>query len=96
MTYRLASHLGSHPRKVTTTSSAWPIPAAFGRARSEPARVPFPTLFIGDPPVQVCGTSHRHSTSSAAVSLGLIGLRANERRCNGFTLVSRPEMEGDG
>jgi hypothetical protein len=96
MTYRLASHLGSHPRRVTTTRSAGPIPAAFGHLRSEPPRAPFPTLFIGDPPVQVCGTCHRHATSSAAVSLGLLGLRANERRCNAFTLVSRPEMEGDG
>src|SRR5215216_4806203 len=95
MTYRLASHLGSHPRKVTTTSSAGPIPAAFGHAHSEPPRAPFPILFIGDP-VHLCGTCHRHSTSSAAASLGLIGLPTNERRCNAFTLVSRPEIGGDG
>ena len=85
----LSSHL-----TMMVTGSARPIPATFGHARSEPLRVAVPDGFLGDPSWQVRTAIHRHTTSSAAVSLGPIGLRANERRCNRFKLVSRPEMEG--
>jgi len=85
----LSSHL-----TMMVTGSARPIPATFGHARSEPLRVAVPDGSLGDPSWQVRSAIHRHTTSSAAVSLGPIGLRANERRCNRFKLVSRPEMEG--
>ena len=93
MTYKLASHLGIHPRKMPT-SSAGPVPGAFDTPVLTQLGSPFQLGILGDPPVQVCGASHRHSTSSAAVSLDLIGLLANERRCNGLTFVGRPGMEG--
>jgi hypothetical protein len=90
--------LGSYPGMMTT-ASAGPFPATLGH-RSEPDRVAFPYGSLGDPICasargeQVRTASNRHTTLSAAVSLGLLGLRANERRCDGFTLVSRPEMGG--
>ena len=59
------------------------LPATFGHARPESGRVsnsPYPGTHLGK--------------SAPPFSLGLISLRANERRCNGLTLVSRPEMEG--
>jgi len=93
MTYKLASHLDSNPRKMPT-SSAGLVPAAFDTPVRTQLGSPSQLGFIGDAPVRVCGVSHRHGTSSAAVSLGLRGLLANERRCNGLTFVGRPEMEG--
>ena len=92
MTYRLASHLGSHPRKVTTTSSAGPIPEAFGHAHSEPPRARPKSVHRGSS--ALVWDCHRHSTSSAAASLGLIGLPTNERRCNALTSSAGRKLEG--
>jgi hypothetical protein len=75
------------PAEGNGSMSPAPVPATFGHGCSAPVRVALPAPL---------SQGLIWAKSAPPFSLDLIGLRANERRCNGLSLVSRPEMEGDG